>query len=302
MENKKVFVLGSINVDLVVYAEHFPEKGETVFGKEFLINQGGKGANQAVASKKASGNTTFIGRVGRDIFGKIAEDSLKSFEVNYFIIHDEDTQTGIALINVDKDGNNRITIIEGANGKVGKEEIDYLEKNITSGDILLLQGEIKTTELLKAVKIAKGRDAIVIFDPAPVRKDLVSIIPYVDYITPNEIELQKLTLSYDPKELLKFGAKNVIFKMGEKGVLFINDSKELFVKAYSVNAVDTTGAGDTFNGSFASALSKNVEIEKALKFATASAAISVTRKGAAISSPTYEEIIKFLEEHNEKFI
>jgi ribokinase len=121
MEKKKVFVLGSINVDLVVYAERFPEKGETVVGKEFFINQGGKGANQAVAAKKAGADAIFIGRVGTDIFSNIAEESLKKFEVTHRLTFDKTAQTGIAVINVDKTGENRITIIEGANGHVGSE-------------------------------------------------------------------------------------------------------------------------------------------------------------------------------------
>jgi ribokinase len=295
MEKKKVFVLGSINVDLVVYAEHFPEKGETVVGKEFFINQGGKGANQAVAAKKAGADAIFIGRVGTDIFSNIAEESLKKFEVAHRLTFDKTAQTGIAVINVDKTGENRITIIEGANGHIGSEELEFLKKNIKSGDFLLLQGEIHVDVLVEASKIAKSAEAFIIFDPAPVKQELINVIPYADYVTPNEVELRKLTNSNDPAELLRLGAKNVIFKMGERGVRFINLNEIFEVKAFKVNAVDTTGAGDTFNGSFAAALSMGMDIKEALRFANAAAAISVTRKGAAVSSPTYEEIISFME-------
>ena len=295
MEKKKVFVLGSINVDLVVYAEHFPEKGETVVGKEFFINQGGKGANQAVAAKKAGADAIFIGRVGTDIFSNIAEESLKKFEVTHRLTFDKTAQTGIAVINVDKTGENRITIIEGANGHVGSEELEFLKKNIKSGDFLLLQGEIHVDVLVEASKIAKSAEAFIIFDPAPVKEELINVIPYADYVTPNEVELRKLTNSNDPAELLRLGAKNVIFKMGERGIRFINLNEIFEVKAFKVNAVDTTGAGDTFNGSFAAALSMGMDIKEALRFANAAAAISVTRKGAAVSSPTYEEIISFME-------
>lgn len=297
MEKKKVFVLGSINVDLVVYAERFPEKGETVVGKEFFINQGGKGANQAVAAKKAGADAIFIGRVGTDIFSNIAEESLKKFEVAHRLTFDKTAQTGIAVINVDKTGENRITIIEGANGHVGSEELMFLKKNIKSGDFLLLQGEIHVDVLVEASKIAKSAEAFIIFDPAPVKEELINVIPYADYVTPNEVELRKLTNSNDPAELLRLGAKNVIFKMGERGVRFINLNEIFEVKAFKVNAVDTTGAGDTFNGSFAAALSMGMDIKEALRFANAAAAISVTRKGAAVSSPTYEEIISFMEAH-----
>jgi len=297
MEKRKIYVLGSINVDLVVYAEHFPEKGETVFGKEFFINQGGKGANQAVSAKKAGGDVTFIGRVGTDLFSQIAENSLKQYDLNYYLVFDSVAQTGIALINVDKSGENRITIIEGANGKVGKEEVEYLSSHIKENDLLLIQGEIHVDVLIEASTIAKKKGATVIFDPAPVKSELIKVIPYADFVTPNEVELRKLVNSNDPKELLKLGAKNVILKLGEKGAKLITPNKELFVKAFKVNAIDTTGAGDTFNGSFASMLSRGESIEYALLFATAASAISVTRKGAAVSSPTYDEVIKFLEEH-----
>ncbi|BAL81537.1 ribokinase [Caldisericum exile] len=299
MDNAKIFVLGSINVDLVVYAERFPEAGETIVGKEFLINQGGKGANQAVAAKKASGNVTFIGRVGSDIFSTIAINSLRKFNVENHLIIDEHTETGIAVINVDDKGENRITIIEGANGKVGSEELKYLKSNIKVGDFLLLQGEIHVDVLVEASQIAKSSNATVIFDPAPVKNELTKVIPFADFITPNENELRKLTNSNDPYELLKLGAKNIVFKMGERGVRFINESEDFVVPAFKVDVVDTTGAGDTFNGSFVAALSKGMSIKDALRFGNAAAAISVTRKGAAISSPTYDEIVKFLEVHCE---
>ncbi|MGB9855733.1 MAG: ribokinase [Caldisericum exile] len=297
MKMASIFVLGSINVDLVVYAERFPDAGETIVGKEFLINQGGKGANQAVAAKKAGGDVTFIGRVGNDIFSTIAIDSLRKFDVKTHIVIDAHTETGIAVINVDDKGENRITIIEGANGKVNKEELEYLKNNIKDGDFLLLQGEIHVDVLVEASRIAKASNAIVIFDPAPVKSELTKVIPFTDFITPNETELRKLTNSNDTYELLKLGAKNIVFKMGEKGVRFINQNEDFVVEAFKVEAIDTTGAGDTFNGSFASALSKGMPLKDALRFANAAAAISVTRKGAAVSSPTYEEIIRFLEVH-----
>ncbi|MBP8613095.1 MAG: ribokinase [Candidatus Atribacteria bacterium] len=297
MQKRSIYVLGSINIDLVVYAERFPENGETIFGKEFFINQGGKGANQAVASKKSGGNATFIGRVGTDIFANMAINSLKDFGVGHFVTKDENSQTGIALINVDNSGENRITIIEGANGKVGEDELNFLTSHLKKDDLLLLQGEIHIDKNLKATQIAKKVGAYVIFDPAPVKSEFTELISYVDYITPNEIELRTLTKSNDPYELLNKGAKNVILKLGEKGVRFINKETDFVVKSFKVEAIDTTGAGDTFNGSFATALSKGYEIEDALKFANAASAISVTRKGAAVSSPIYEEIIKFLEAH-----
>ncbi|MGC8757794.1 MAG: ribokinase [Caldisericaceae bacterium] len=293
---KKVIVLGSVNVDLVLYSDKLPEKGETVFGNEFLINQGGKGANQAVAASKAGAEVIFIGRVGDDFFGRFVLDSLRSFGVNSHLFVDKTSTTGVALINVDKSGENAITIIKGANGLVGDSEVDFLKQAINSGDILLLQGEISTETLVAACKISQGVGANVIFDPAPVREDLLDVVPFATYVTPNEIELKKLTKSNTADELLKAGAKNVILKLGSSGVKLVNRNTQIALDAFSVDAIDTTGAGDAFNGSFAAALAMEYDLKDALKFAVAASAISVTRKGAAASSPTYDEIMKFIKE------
>jgi ribokinase len=294
---RKIFVLGSVNVDLVLYSDKFPEKDETVFGSEFLINQGGKGANQAVAASKIGADVTFIGRVGDDFFGQFANNALKSSNVNTHLFVDKTTTTGVALINVDSLGENCITIIKGANGLVGEEELSYFKQVISSYDILLIQGEIPTETLVKAAQIANEVNAIVIFDPAPVREELVEAIPFATYITPNEIELKKLTKKNSIDELLNMGAKNVVLKLGSKGIKFKNSDTDTVLPAFVVEAIDTTGAGDTFNGSFAAVLSKNYSINDVLRFAIAASSISVTRKGAAVSSPTFEEVVKFLEEH-----
>jgi len=295
-----IYVIGSINVDLILFSENFPEVGETVTGKEFFINQGGKGANQAVAAAKAGGDVIFIGRVGNDFFGDFVMNEIRKFGVKTYVTTDHSITTGAALINVDSTGQNRITIIPGANGKVGNAEIDYLKENLKVSDFLLIQGEIPTETLIKASKIANEVNASVIFDPAPVKEELAEVIPFTTYITPNEIELKKLTKTNSIEELLTMGAKNVILKLGSKGINFRNSKEEILLPAFVVEAIDTTGAGDTFNGSFAAVLSKGYSLTDALRFAVAASAISVTRKGAAVSSPTIEEIEKFLEETNKK--
>lgn len=293
-----VFVLGSINVDLVLYSQKAPEAGETIVGKDFLMNQGGKGANQAIAVTKAGARTCFIGRVGDDFFGNFAVSKLESFGVEAKITIDRKALTGVALINVCGNGENRIVIFHGANEKVSEEELEYLEKSISPNDLLLIQGEIPLNALEKSIVIAKRKNALVVFDPSPARNDFRDIISNVDFVTPNEIELKSLTASNSVEDLLLRGAKNVILKLGNKGILYRSREKEFLVEAFKVKAIDTTGAGDTFNGAFAAALNCNCEVKEALIFASAAAAISVTRRGAGASSPYKEEILKFLEERS----
>ncbi|MCX8095198.1 MAG: ribokinase [Caldisericia bacterium] len=298
-----IYVLGSINFDLTIFVEKFPEIGETIKGNSILSSLGGKGANQAISVKKLNGEVLFIGRLGDDYFGKFLLNSLDDFKLNYEIKIENNTNTGIAIINVDKNGKNKIVIIEGANGKVGEDEIEFLNKKIKYGDILLLQGEIPTQSIINSAKIAKEKGAKVIFDPAPAKKEFIEIFHYVDYLTPNETELEILTENIKNFEekinfLLDNGAFSVIAKLGENGSYYkdINGTKYR-VPAYKVNAIDTTAAGDIFNGAFAVCLQKNFDVLYSLKFSNAAAAISVTRKGASISCPNYDEVIKFMEEY-----
>ena len=299
-----IYVLGSINADLVVYSARFPDVGETVVGNDFLVNQGGKGANQAIASQKAGGETTFIGRVGNDYFGTLVLENLRREYVKLRVKQERNTPTGIAVINVNEKGDNKIIIIHGANGKVDGSETLYLKERFQKGDVLMIQGELNADVVRDAAKIAKSAGAIVIFDPAPVSANLKSIIPFATFVTPNETEIKMLTgLSGDKgaEALLKMGAENVIFKKGENGLLFLSKEESFSMSAFSVNAVDTTGAGDTFNGAFAAALHSGKMLKEALVFGEAAAALSVTRKGASVSSPYKKEIDEFLKTHSVDF-
>jgi ribokinase len=293
---KKIFVLGSINLDLVLYSDKFPNEGETIVGKDFFINLGGKGANQAIAASKAGGATTFIGRVGKDYFGELALNEIKKSDIKTEIIQDTSAHTGIAMINVNVKGENKIVVISGTNGLLGNEEINILKNKICHDDILLLQGEIPTWVLVEAAKYSFGIGASVIFDPSPVRKDLKKVIPFSTFLTPNEIELNELTSNCDIGKLLSLGEVSIILKLGKNGIRYKSKSEDFTVQAFNVNVVDTTGAGDTFNGTFATAISQGKGLKEALIFASAASAISVTRKGAAISSPRREEIENFLKE------
>lgn len=301
-----IYVLGSINFDLVVFLKKFPEVGETITGDSIFFNLGGKGSNQAIAVKKLNGDVLFIGRVGDDYFGKYLLNNLNEINLSYEIKIDEESNTGVAIINVDEKGKNKIVLYEGANGKVGEEEINLLKDKIKKEDLLLLQGEIPQKTILSISKIAKEIGANVIFDPAPAKREFLEFLPYLTYITPNEVELQILTpeitdLNEKIDYLIRNGVYGVIAKLGEKGVIY-KDKDDRFLKfdAFKVNAIDTTAAGDIFNGAFATCLDKNLNLEYSLKFSLAASAISVTRKGASVSCPNYDEVIKFLEDHDEK--
>jgi len=301
-----IYVVGSINFDLTIFVDRFPEIGETIKGNSILSALGGKGANQAISVKKLNGDVIFIGRLGDDYFGKFLLKELDSFGIDYKIVIEKESHTGVAIINVDRSGKNKIVIYEGANGKVGEEEIDYLVERIKSDDIILLQGEIPFETNLSISKIAKEKGAIVIFDPAPAKKEFLEMLPYVDYLTPNETELEILTKEIDDFEekvdfLIKSGAKVTIVKLGDKGAYYKDRSGfSIKIPAYKVNAIDTTAAGDIFNGAFALSLQKKFDLLYSLKFSSAASAISVTRKGASISCPNYNEVINFMEAKDEK--
>jgi len=301
-----IYVLGSINFDLVIFLKKFPEIGETVKGNSIFFNLGGKGANQAITIKKLNGDVIFIGRVGDDYFGKYLINNLNQFNLDYEIKIDNNLNTGIAIINVDENGKNKIVIYEGANSGVRDEEIDFLKDRIKGEDLLLMQGEIPFETITNAVKIAKKSQAKVIFDPAPAKLEFKNLFPYLTYITPNEVEIQMLTPDISELDdkidfLINSGVYGVIVKLGEKGIVYKDrDGRYFKLDAYKVNAVDTTAAGDIFNGAFALCLSKNFNLKYSLKFSQAASAISVTRKGATISCPDYNEVIKFLEERDEK--
>lgn len=299
-----IFVLGSVNMDLVFFSDKFPNIGETVLGNRFLMNQGGKGANQAVSAKKSGGEVTFIGKVGEDLFGELLIKELKSYGLNLMMKRENGISTGIALINVSKSGDNKIVIIEGANKSISDEELELFKQNSISGDILLLQGEIPKDINLKALKIALEKNIFSIFDPAPYSEWMIDMEPKPDLITPNEIEFNMMTGEKDyDKGIIKLkslGFKKVLVKLGKAGCLFFDENYQKFFPAFEVEAQDSTAAGDVFNGALAVSLSNKETLEKAISYACAAAAISVTRVGAAQSAPKRDEILKFLKERNEE--
>ena len=292
----KVGVVGSINVDYVLSVESFVKPGETIKAKKLERFPGGKGANQAVAAAKLSREkVVMVGFVGDDDDGNWMIRELE--KIGIFGIKMVRDFTGKAFIEVNSSGENRIIIYPGANAKLTPDVLDL--NVLEEAEIILLQNEIPFETTLTVAKWAKDKGKVVVFDPAPAHGIDIQILKYVDYITPNESEIRTLaeeffggfeSLERTAELLLESGAEGVIAKLGENGVYFKKGLKEMRVPALKVEVVDTTAAGDVFNGAFAAFYDMG-EIE-ALRLATKAASISVTRMGAQSSVPDLEEVMK----------
>lgn len=297
---KKIVVVGSSNTDMVVKATKLPAPGETVIGGEFLMNAGGKGANQAVAAARLGGEVVFICKVGNDIFGSQAIEGFKKENINTeFVSVDVDAPSGVALINVDAKGENSITVASGANGKLSRTDIDNAESCFSTGNILLVQLETPLETVEYTIKKAKQAGMTTILNPAPATKLSDEIFKYLDFITPNETEAELLTgikVTDEPSanqaaEILQAkGVKSVIITLGSKGAFVLSDDFSGHIETSKVEAIDSTAAGDCFNGALAVAISEGKFIQDAVKLACRAASISVTRMGAQASMPTAFEL------------
>lgn len=265
---------------------------------------GGKGANQAIAAKKSGADVTFITRVGNDDFGRRSVENYQreGLETAY-IIRDMKDPSGIAFITVDGNGENSIAVASGANSNLLPADIERNTMVISQSDIILLQLEVPLQTVFTAAKTAFDAGKTIILNPAPARKLADDLLSIVTIITPNENEAEiltgiKVTDEKTAKKaadmLLAKGVQTVILTMGSKGLLFVDKNRTEFVPAYKVEAVDTTAAGDVFNGAFAAALSENMELLSSIRFASAAAGISVTRMGAQTSIPGRNEVEQFL--------
>ncbi|RKX45615.1 MAG: ribokinase [Thermotogae bacterium] len=296
-----ILVVGSANADIVLKVDHFTEVGETQVVQSLEVHGGGKGANQALTAAKLGGRCAFISCVGRDEYGKMLKASLEGHGITG-VGAVQNAPTGRAYIEVDKTGRNRILVVPGANHSLTVEVFERKLESLPVPKVVLLQNEIPFSTTLHAAKKLKGLGALVIFDPAPVRGNLTEILPYVDYLTPNEVEAQALLnqlgatgdLTSAAKTFLQRGVKRVVLKLGEKGALILNKDGTSKIRPFKVNAVDTTAAGDVFNGAFAVAIWEGKTEEEAALFASAAAAISVTRMGAQSSIPERSEVETFL--------
>lgn len=304
MVRNGVLVVGSANMDMVVMTRQFPQPGETVFGGKFGMFPGGKGANQAVACAKLGGKVYFIGKMGKDIFRERLAGSMKRDGVRLDHLSVDPTEpTGIALITVDELGQNEIVVVSGSNMRLVPSDLERERATFGMVRVILLQLEIPLRTVTKAAEIARRRGVTIILNPAPAQKLPKSLLTMVDYLTPNETELQHLSglpvtsvrsASAAARPLLDIGVRNVLVTLGPKGCLLVNERGPKLFPAQKVKAVDTTAAGDAFNGALAYAISTGYSLEEAIIFANTVAAFSVTKVGAQSSMPMMDEIRPFL--------
>jgi len=298
---RKIAVIGSTNTDMVITGKRIPVPGETVSGGRFMMNPGGKGANQAVAVARLSakkGACIFIAKVGDDVFGRDTAARLKRDGIAARLIVDKKEPSGTALILVDAKGQNVISVALGANGTLSPKDVEPFRKDIECAAALVMQLETPIETVEWAAKVAHDKGVTVILNPAPARKLPKSLYPLVDWITPNETETELMTgvkvvdaasAAEATAVFKKRGVKHVVITMGSKGV-YCGECGKIF-PAKKVKAVDCVAAGDTFNGAFAVAIAEGKGCTDAIAFAQKAAAISVTRPGAQSSVPYRNEIL-----------
>ncbi len=296
---KRIIVVGSANTDMVVKADKLPAPGETVMGGVFFMNAGGKGANQAVAAARLGGNVVFVAKVGTDIFGEQTIIGLKKEGIDTaYVFKDKNAPSGTALITVNNEGENCIVVAPGANGQLLPKDIETV-KILGKAEIILVQLEIPMETIAFVINKAKANNQKVILNPAPAHPLADDLLNGLFLITPNETEATLLTgINVFDKEtaskaadfLQGKGVQNVIITLGKQGAYLQTQHLKVLVETPSVKAVDTTAAGDTFNGAIAVAIAENMAWEKAVHFACQAASISVTRLGAQASVPFRNEI------------
>lgn len=300
MKNNKILVIGSSNTDMTVLTETLPAPGETLLGGEFKMGGGGKGANQAVAAKRLGGDVQFICKVGRDLFGENAIASYEKEGLDTSMILRSEKPSGVALILVDKQAENCISVAGGANEDFSVEDIQSLKSVIEEAGILILQHEIPIPSVVEAAKIAHAAGVYVILNPAPARELPEEIYACIDLITPNQTETATMTgmtinneqeAAAAAEALRAKGVGNILMTMGSKGSMCFTAEESFFTPSQKVKAVDTTAAGDTFCGALAVALAEGKSLKEAAAFATKASALTVQKRGAQESIPYRKDIV-----------
>ena len=303
-----ILVIGSSNTDLVVHAKSLPKPGETVLGRDFQVNAGGKGANQAVAAARLTDGVVFCCKVGADSYGRQAKAlfTQEGLDTRY-VLSTAEAASGVALISVDDEGENCIVVASGANSLLRPEDIDRIE-NIGQYDIILIQLETPLETVEHVAALARKNGCRLILNPAPARPLPTSILSATDIITPNETEAEIITgirvkdestAAMAADSMKRMGVKNVIITLGSQGAYVSNGGFSGIVPSFKVKSVDTTAAGDVFNGALAVALSEGKAPKEAVEFAAAAASISVTRHGAQPSAPYRKEVEEKLNRHRQ---
>ena len=300
----KIVVIGSSNTDMIIKVPRIPKPGETILGGTFQTAAGGKGANQAVAAARAGGDVIFVARVGDDIFGEQAIQGFKTDHIDVsYVVKDKTAPSGIAEIFVGEDGENSIAVASGANANLSPEDIQRAEGVIKTADIVVLQLEIPLATVTKAAHLAGKHGIKVILNPAPAQPLSDDLLGNVTVLTPNESEAELLTgipvaneasAEKAAKVLREKGIQVVILTMGATGVYVSAEEFSGIQQGFKVKAVDTTAAGDVFNGALAVSFAQEKKLVEAVQFAQAAAALSVTKLGAQPSAPQNQEILNFL--------
>ena len=302
---KSICIFGVFVADLCFVGSKIPIKGQTILGEKHIVGPGGKGSNQAIAAARLNGDISFITKMGKDSHSEMAFDLYKEAGVKtHSIIQDEKLFTGVAGIMIDENGNNAINIISGAAEHLVNSDVDNQIETIKNSEIFLTQMETPDETTIYALKKAKENECTTILNHAPARKINEENFKLIDFFTPNETEAEfylnkKIKTESDIKnagqELLKKGVKNVIITLGEKGVYFANKEENFFLNAFKLKepVLDTTGAGDAFNGALTVSLASNLDIKEALIFANKIAGISTTKLGAAASMPFTKDLVNY---------
>jgi ribokinase len=304
-ESSRIYVIGSLNADLVQKVPRLPKGGETLQGNDLRTFAGGKGGNQAFAAARMGGRVSMVGQVGNDGFGVMLLDSLRSAGVNTDHVAVVEGSSGTAMILVLPNGENAIVISPGANATLTPGEAARSLEHLATGSLLLCQLEIPMETVERSLAAAKRNGATTILDPAPANAACLAMLAHVDFLTPNETEAMQL-LGLDgaigdddqalqvASKLRDRGASTVVLKLGSRGCCIVNKEISTIVSSHEVAAVDTTAAGDTFNGAFACDLEQKRSIVEAARFANAAGALAVTKPGAQNSVPTRKEVEQFL--------
>lgn len=300
----KIVVIGSSNTDMIVQVPQIPRPGETIIGGVFSTAAGGKGANQAVAAARAGGDVAFVARVGKDIFGDQARAGFIAAGIDIeHVGQDEIAPSGVALIFVAQDGENSIAVAPGANAMLSRDDVVAAENLLSQADIIIMQLETSIEAVRAALNLAQQYSVPVMLNPAPAQTLPDDIIRQIAILTPNEHETETLTgvavtdensAKCAAEKLLAKGVQSVLITMGAKGAFVATQDDRKLISGFRVTAIDSTAAGDVFNGSLGVALAEGKSLFDAAHFANAAAAISVTRLGAQPSAPFRHEIEDFI--------
>jgi ribokinase len=301
---RKILILGSCNVDLVLKIPRFHHPGETVLAESQTTFLGGKGANQAMSSKRLGGNVCFIAKVGNDLYGKSYHQHLieNGFD-RKLILQDRVLPTGMAVIELTPAGENRIIAFLGANSALSVKDLERLQSCWRGVDVFVTQLETPLATVERGLRLAKDQGSLTLLNPSPPAQLSPRFLSLVDFIVPNEMEAQSLTgvrwkgdrdIRKMAERLLEMGAKNAVITLGPKGLFFKNRREELWMDAFRVKVMDTTAAGDAFLGALATSLAENKPIREALKFANGAGALATTRLGAQPSLPSRKDLEVFL--------